>query len=517
MTVYLLGAGPGDPGLITVKGAEIMKRADVVVHDRLAHFTGGVLDLAPEGAEKINVGKSPKAARFQQDEINALLIELGKKHEVVVRLKGGDPFVFARGGEEAEALIQAGISFEVIPGITSPIGVPAYAGIPVTLRHSSTSFTVITGHEDPESAEFVNWEAAAKLGGTLIILMGVARWEKISNQLLQAGLDPETPAAAIQWGTRPNQQTVRGTLATLGNHNLEAPMTIVVGAVAAKDLSWFESLPLFGKKILVTRDLQQANIFAQEIFALGGEPVVVPLIEIVGPSDGGKGLKESLARLEKDDWLVCTSANGVRYLFSLISDSRALGGLQIGAIGLATAEEFAKYNVRPDLVPKEFVAEALLEAFPEAARRGSGQNNGQNSAQGNIQDSGQNRQKVLIASAAKARDILPKGLAEKGYEVLVEEAYETKQRALSKSENKFGNKLEHKSELEMINECDVVTFASSSAVSSFAALDLGAPKLTACIGPITAATAQKAGFEPQIVASEYSTKGLLEALVAYFS
>ena len=488
MPVYLLGAGPGDPGLITVKGAEIMKQADVVVYDRLANFSGNILDSLPDTVEKINVGKSPDGPRVSQKDINSLLVELAKKYDVVVRLKGGDPFVFARGGEEAEALTKAGVSFEIIPGISSPIAVPAYAGIPVTLRHSSTSFTVITGHEDPDFNYEIDWKAAAKLGGTLVILMGVARWEEIAKELLDAGMDPSTPVAAIRWGTRPNQKTIRGKLSTLKPEKLEPPMTIVVGKVAKTNLSWFESLPLFGKKILVTRDMSQADVMAQAIFRAGGEPVVVPLIEIVGASDKGKSLLKALDKLKVGDWLVCTSVNGVKHLFSLIKDARALGGLQIAAIGSATANEFINHNIQPDLVPDEFVGEALLEAFPNPTRQG---------------------QKVLIARAAKAREVIPEGLSEKGYEVLVKEAYRTNQLTPTPAQ------------IESINKCDVVTFASPSAIESFMALNLEPPKITACIGPITSKAALKADIKPQISGDEhtgeYSIQNLVDGIIKYLS
>ena len=251
MTVYLVGAGPGDPDLVTVRGAELLARADVVIYDRLS--VADLLDLAPAGAELISVGKSPEGPSASQDDINRMLVEYGRRSARVVRLKGGDPFVFARGGEEAEVLREAGIDYEVVPGITSAIAAPGAAGIPVTLRYSSTSFTVITGHEDPTKDASIDWEAVARLGGTIVILMGVRRWPAIADALQRGGLAPDTPAASVQWGTRPEQRTVRATLATLGEHELAAPSVIVVGSVAAVDVGWFERLPLFGRRIVVTR------------------------------------------------------------------------------------------------------------------------------------------------------------------------------------------------------------------------------------------------------------------------
>ena len=241
MTVYLVGAGPGDPGLITVKGAAVLGRADVVVYDRLSVAT--LLDLAPAAAEYISVGKARGKAPTPQPEINALLVTHGRAGRTVVRLKGGDPFVFARGGEEAEALRAAGVAFEVVPGITSAIAVPAYAGIPVTMRHTALSFTVVTGHEDPASATTVDWHAVAKVGGTIVVLMGAARIQTIAERLMAGGLAPDTPVASVHWGTRVEQDVIRATLATIGRYDLPAPSTIVIGAVAALDLSWFTAAP----------------------------------------------------------------------------------------------------------------------------------------------------------------------------------------------------------------------------------------------------------------------------------
>src|SRR2546423_8779283 len=244
MTVYLVGAGPGDPGLITVRGAEVLRRADVVVYDRLS--VASLLDLAPPGTERISVGKAPGHPSMEQDDINALLVERGRAGQEVVRLKGGDPFVFARGGEEARALLDAGVPFEIVPGITSAIGVPAYAGVPVTYRGLSTSFTVVTGHEDPWAATETDWDAVARVGGTIVILMGVATRAAIAERLMAGGLAGGTPVAAVRWGTRPEQRTVRTTLGQLGAVELEPPVTLVIGPVADLDLRWFEARPLFG-------------------------------------------------------------------------------------------------------------------------------------------------------------------------------------------------------------------------------------------------------------------------------
>jgi uroporphyrinogen III methyltransferase/synthase len=336
-----------------------------------------------------------------QDDINALLVERGLTGQTVVRLKGGDPFVFARGSEEAHALAAAGVPYEVVPGITSALAVPAYGGIPVTQRFSSTSFTVVTGHEDPSSGDgTVDWGAVANTGGTLVILMGVGRWPQIAQRLLAAGRSPDTPAAAVRWGSRPNQHTVRATLATLADHPLEAPSVIVVGQVAAEDLNWFEGRPLFGRTVVVTRARAQASAFAHDLRSLGASVIEAPTIEVVDPSDGGARVRAAVARLSSAppahyDWLVVTSVNGVERTFDHLPDARVLAG-GVAAVGTATAEALAAWRVVADLVPERFVAEGLIEAFPTAPPGGG---------------------RVLLARAEVARSELPEALAAKGWEV----------------------------------------------------------------------------------------------------
>src|SRR3954451_9650330 len=364
MTVFLVGAGPGDPGLLTVRAAEVLATADVVVYDRLSAV--GLLDLAPATAERISVGKAPGRAEMTQADINALLIERGKAGQRVVRLKGGDPFVFARGGEEAAALLDANIPFEVVPGITSAIAVPAYAGIPVTLRHSSTSVTLVTGHEDPAAGAdgTVDWEAVARVGGTIVVLMGVARIAQIAERLIAGGRSPDTPVASVTWGTRPQQTTVRATLATIGDRALEAPATIVIGEVAAQDLAWFERRPLFGKTVVVTRARAQSSELKTRLTALGAAVVELPSIIIDDPTDGGRALQAAAADVRSYDWVVLTSANGAERFLACLHDARDLGGVCVAAIGPGTAAVLAHANVRADLVPSRYVAEALLAAFP---------------------------------------------------------------------------------------------------------------------------------------------------------
>ena len=481
MTVYLVGAGPGDPGLLTVRGAELLARADVVVYDRLS--VASLLDLAPAGAERIPVGKAPGRGP-SQEEINALLVAKGRTSDTVVRLKGGDPFVFARGGEEAAALAAAGITFEVVPGITSALAAPAYAGIPVTLRYSSTSFTVVTGHEDPASGEgTVDWEAIARVGGTILVLMGVERIGSIVERLLAGGLPPDTPAAAVTWGTRPEQATVRCRLADLPTQAVKPPAVFVVGQVAAEELTWFERRPLFGRRIVVTRTRTQASELSARLHDLGAEAIEVPTIAVEPPADGGAALRAAVGRLADGayDWLVLTSPNGVARLAAELPDSRAVRA-KVAAIGPGTAAALAELRVVADLVPDRFVAEGMLEAFPPGPGR------------------------VLLARAEVARDVLPAGLAAAGWEVDVVDAYRTVAAPVAPEQ------------LERVASADAITFTSSSTVERFVeAAGIGAvPPVVACIGPVTAATARRLGLEVHVEAQEHTIAGLVDALNSFW-
>jgi uroporphyrinogen III methyltransferase/synthase len=457
----------------------------VVVYDRLS--VEALLDLAPEAAERISVGKAPGKVTMSQEGISALLVERGRTGATVVRLKGGDPFVFARGGEEAAALVRAGIPFEVVPGISPSIAAPAYAGIPVTLRHSSTSFTVVTGHEDPSVGDdgSVDWRAVARVGGTIVILMGVARIRRIAEELIAGGRAPETPVAAVRWGTRPEQTTVRATLGTIADQPLATPSVIVVGEVAAEDLAWFERRPLFGTRVVVTRTREQASQLAAALRDAGALPVEVPVIEVADPVDGGAALAAAATGLGSYDWVVLTSPNGARRLLDAVAadggDGRRFAGTRIAAIGPGTAAVLAEGGLVADLVPERFVAESLLDALPDGPGR------------------------VLLARAEVAREVLPDGLRARGWEVDVVDAYRTLPATQTEAT------------AAALAGADVVTFTSSSTVERFLEA-FGAeavPPVVACIGPITAATARERGLTVDVEAEPHTIDGLVGALVRW--
>ena len=477
--VHLVGAGPGDPGLLTVRAAEVLARAEVVVHDRLAEAS--LLDLAPPGAERIDVGKSP-GGPIDQEGINRLLVERAMAGRTVVRLKGGDPFVFGRGGEEAAACIEAGVAFEVVPGISSAIAAPAYAGIPVTHRGLSTSFTVVTGHSRHSVDSEIDWTSLASAGDTIIVLMGVSHRAEIAHRLVEAGRPPTTPVACVRWGTRPDQRTIRTTLQGLAEAPLEAPVVIVIGQVAGLDLRWFEGRPLFGRRVVVTRARAQASSLVERLTGLGAETVELPTIEIADAADGGEGLGAAADRLGTYDWVVFTSVNAVDRLFGGVRDARAFGLARVAAVGPGTATALAGRGVVADLVPETAMAESLVEALPRASGAG----------------------RVFLPQAADARPVLAEGLRAKGWQVDVVEAYRTV--AARPSEDA----------LAAATKADAIAFTSSSTVTSWLAL-VGAgalPPVVACIGPVTAATASEHGVPVTIVATEHTVDGLVDALVA---
>lgn len=478
MTVHLVGAGPGDPNLITVRGAELLKVADVVIHDRLT--AAELLELIPDSCARIYVGKDPDGQSMPQERINELLVEHGLAGRTVVRLKGGDPYLFARGAEEAAALAAAGVDFEVVPGITSAFAAPAYGGIPVTRRYSSTSVTVVTGHEDPsKDTPEVDWTAIARLRGTIVILMGVRRWPEISRRLRAAGLSQDTPAAAVHWGSTNRQQTVRATLATLAEEELRAPSVIVVGDVVRSELDWFEKRPLFGRRVVITRALQQRGQFASMVEDSGAEVLGVPTIAIADPQDAGEALRSAADRIGTYDWVVLSSPNGAQRFLAQFRDARGLAGVRIAVVGPGTADTLNTLGLVPDLIPARHVGEGLVEEFPDGPGR------------------------VLLPRAAVARDVIPDGLVAKGWEVDVVEAYRT-----------VAAEIDH-SRRESIRSSDAICFTSSSSVDNFVAAfgAEAAPDAVAVIGPITAAAAESHGLRVTAIADPHSLDGLLDALI----
>jgi uroporphyrinogen III methyltransferase/synthase len=496
--VHLVGAGPGDPGLLTVAGLRALERADVVVHDRLG--TGELLARCRPGALLLDAGKAPGRVAMTQDEINAALVEHGGAGRRVVRLKGGDPFVFGRGGEEAEALVAAGIPYEVVPGVTSAIAAPAYAGIPVTHRGLATSFTVVTGHEDPaKAAEQTDWAALAAVPGTLVILMGMGRLEAIAAALVAGGRDPAEPAAAVQWGTTPRQRRVVATLGTLADRvraeGLGAPAVVVVGPVAglAPAIGWLERRPLLGRAVVVTRARAQASDLAERLRALGAAVVELPAIRIA-PLPDGPELEAAAGRLGDYGMLVLTSVNGVDALFERLAarglDARSLPAeATVVAIGPATAERLAARGVRADLVPDRYVAEGVLDALAERSIAGI---------------------RALVARARGSRPDLVDGLRARGVEVDEVPLYESVAEPADPAD------------VAAALEADYLTFTASSTVRSFvgllddaqrAGLAEGGPRVVS-IGPVTSATAREEGLRVDAEASEHTIPGLVDALLA---
>lgn len=500
--VYLVGAGPGDPGLITVKGLKLLAQAEVIVYDQLA--TPELLRLAQPGAEVIYVGKKAGAHTLPQEGINQLLVDKARAGFTVVRLKGGDPFVFGRGGEEAEALAAAGVPFEVVPGVTSAVAVPAYAGIPLTHRGHTTLVTFITGHEDPTKPEStIPWDNLGANPGTLVFLMGVKNLAENCRRLVQAGRPNYTPAAVIQSGTLPTQRTVSGTLADIADKAQEAaiqpPAILVVGGVAAlrERLAWWEKRPLFGKTALVTRTREQASALVELLSAAGARCLEVPTLEIAPPDNFGP-LDKSLENLSVYEWVIFTSANGVSAFFQRLfdqgSDVRALGGAQLAAIGPATAEALRERGLLADVVPARFQAEDLAEALLPKIAPGA---------------------RVLLARAQVAREVLPETLAQAGIQVDVAPVYQARQPA--------GIPEEARPFLES-GKIDLLTFASSATVHNFAALvgrekfqELAQTAVVAAIGPITAATLQEYAITPQIQPEEFTIPALVTAIIGFFT
>ena len=499
-TVFLVGAGPGDPRLLTVGAMECMKRAEVVVYDHLADES--ILSYAPADAELIYVGKQSCKHTMRQEDINVLLADKAAEGKTIVRLKGGDPFVFGRGGEEALLLLERGIPFEILPGVTSAVSVPAYAGIPVTHRGVAVSFAVVTGHEDPTKAHSnIRWEHLATGVDTLVFLMGVANIPVITKKLIEHGRPADTPAAFIRWGTHPEQETYVTTVGeaaeTVVRAGIRPPAIFIVGdVVKLRDkLRWFDrpaTRPLFGKRILVTRARVQASALTEKLTALGAACIEAPVIRIAPPADGYAALDGAIAELNAYQWLIFTSVNGVEHFFARLhaagKDTRALGYARVAAIGAATSAALRAFGIRADLVPPEFRAEAVAEELrpllPPRAR-------------------------ILLPRAQEARDVLPDTLRAHGAIVDVVAAYETVPEI---EDAAIAQRLAS-------GEIDMVTFTSSSTVKNLVKMlgnitPLQQVKI-ACIGPVTADTARSFALEPDIVAKEYTIDGLVRSIKEY--
>ncbi|MEA2721209.1 MAG: uroporphyrinogen methyltransferase / synthase [Candidatus Eremiobacteraeota bacterium] len=491
--VWLVGAGPGDPGLLTLKGARALAQCDTLVYDYLA--SQAIVSLAPPDCEKIYVGKKAGEHTLTQDEITALIVQLGLDGKKVVRLKGGDVFVFARGGEEAHALAKAGVPFEIVPGITSAIAAPAYAGIPVTHREHNTSFTIATGHEDPTKGySSLDYAKLANRKATTIFLMAMGNLAGIVAKLRENGLEGDTPVGIVHEGTKPTQEVLTATIDTVidevARTGITAPAIVVIGDVVRErqNIRWFDAQPLFGKRVLVTRPAHQADDFATRLWEAGAEPILAPTIAIGAPDDPAAA-REAAARVREYDWVVFTSRNGVDAFFDALGelgrDARAFGDARIAAIGPKTAEALATRGIRVDLIPPEFVNEAIASELLTRTSPGD---------------------RILIYRAQEAREVLPETLREHGRVADVVAAYATR--------------FVHDPDLAAkTDRADIVTFTSSSTVGGFIsnvpdAAALLASKTVAAIGPITARTARDAGIRVGVVPDEFTVDGLLRALSA---
>jgi uroporphyrinogen III methyltransferase/synthase len=497
--VYLVGAGPGDPGLITVKGMRALEQAQVVVYDRLVDPVQ--LQAVPADAELIFVGKARGRQELTQPEINQLLVDKAAQGYTVVRLKGGDPFVFGRGGEEALELKANGLAFEIVPGVTSAIAGPAYAGIPLTHRGIATTFTIVSGSEDPTKPEStIPWEILAKNGGTLVVLMGWKSLENILATLQKEGMPATTPAALVQWGTWSEQQTVTGNIDNILDKGKDAgltpPVITVIGDVVnlREELAWFDKRPLFGKKVLVTRSRSQASRLCTLLEQSGANAIELPTIEI-GPLEDFSKLDATLEKITGYDWVIFASANAVESVFERLElggkDARALAGTTIGAIGPATAQALAHRGITADFVPSRPVSEAVVQELSSRDWKGVS---------------------VLLPSADIGRDELEKGLAGMGATVNRLAAYRN---VPVKGVGDLAKNAFH-------DGVDVVTFTSSSTVRNLVdMLDRDRSALEAsfiaCIGPVTAATCRELGLRVDLEASEHTVEGLVDALTKHFA
>lgn len=499
--IYLIGAGPGDPGLLTLKAKACLEQADVIVYDYLANED--FLRYAGPNADIIRVGEKKPDGQAAQDHINEILIGEARKGRRVVRLKGGDPFIFGRGGEEAAAAVREGIPFEIVPGVTAAVGVPAYAGIPLTHRDIASCVTFITGHEDSKKAGTrIPWDRLSDLG-TLVFFMGLGNLPTIVARLVKNGFSEKTPVAVIRWGTRPEQKTITGSLsdivAKVRAGSMRPPVLIVVGEVVRlrEQLNWFEGRPLFGKRVIITRAREQAGEFTEILKLYGADTVEFPTIE-VAPPESWEGLDRAISHIGEYDWLVFTSVNGVVYFLERLmargEDVRSLKGIKLCAIGPRTAKEIEKMGIRVDLMPEEYVAEAVVEQMGREELKGK---------------------KVLIPRAEIARDILPDALKEMGARVEVVTAYRT---ICPKRDVGWIKKLLQGGEVA------VITFTSSSTVRNFVEM-FGAGEArsllegvrVASIGPITSKTAEELGLRVDIRPEDSTIPSLAEAIVSHFT
>lgn len=496
--VFLVGAGPGDPELITIKALRRIRKADVILYDSLAN--PALLDEAPPHCERIDVGKRPRAQARQQERINRMMVERARKGLRVVRLKGGDPCLFGRGGEEMATLKAAGIAFEVIPGITSAIAAPAYAGIPVTRRGIAPHVTILTGHrESLDALPEVDWHALGQLGGTLVVLMGVKNRGEVARRLIQAGRPADTPAAVVQDGTLPNQTTVRCTLGTLAEVEARSPAAIVVGEVAASEFPWFDRLPLFGRRVMITRSRNQVGDLRGKLMGLGAEVLVAPAIEIADPSDW-LPVDAAIGALERFDWIVFASGNAIERFFgrvrSLHGNLNGLADIRVAVVGRKSAERVRSYGLDVALCPYRHTAADLAAQFAEVNVTGRA---------------------VLIPRGEKGRRTLPDALRVLGARVREVIVYRTvKPPGMS---GQVVGRLQRK-------EVDMVVFSSPSAASNCVDLfkQFGMPEITqtlpaACIGPTTAEAARNLGFSvvAQAADREVGIAGLVDSIQDFFS
>jgi uroporphyrinogen III methyltransferase/synthase len=499
--VYLIGAGPGDPGLLTLKGKRCLEEADVIIYDYLVNTR--LLDHARPEAELIYAGKKSQEGSVAQAEINGMLIERAAKGQIVARLKGGDPFIFGRGGEEAEELVAARVPFEVVPGVTSAIAVPAYAGIPLSHRGHASAIAIVSGHKEVwDNAPHLNWATLAGVGGTLVFLMGTRQLRGNMQRLINHGLPASTPVALIRWGTRPDQEVLTGAVGTIADLaeavRFEPPAIAVVGDVVQlrERLQWFETQPLFGKRIVVTRPRAQASRFADLLEQHGAEVILSPTIETV-PLASYEHLDRALDEIASYTWLIFTSVNGVRYFFARLherqQDIRTLGAVRIAAIGPETARAIEALHLRVACIPEEYKAEGLIVAL------------------GDVRD-----QRILLPRAAEARAILPKELRLSGAHV--------DELAVYRTIVPQGTKTRELRSLLLQGKVDLVTFTSSSTVRNFVALfpeddmkTLIGTARVGCIGPITADTAREYGLEVTVQPDAYTIPAFTEAIVRYFA